>query len=168
MGNRKGMKYHKGYTRRNVVVVLDDINFHWKKSRLIDLAELWQDGRSFRDMGAFFKRDPDEVVIAFLDLSTKGTVYYEENQRMVKQQKGVGSSRVVTALEKVNFIWDGDELDKLAHMWNENSNLIDMSKYFHRNTLEIFLACFHLARQDVIHYRGFSEESILLKGRSYA
>lgn len=169
MVNPIGMKYNKGYTRNNLVVCLEDINFHWTKGKLIDLAELWKDGRSYREMAAFFKRDPDEVVIAFLHLATKGIVYYGKNgKRLVKQQKGVNSSKVVTALENVNFIWDEDDLIKLAKMWNQGKNLLDMPKYFCRNTLEIFLACFHLARQDVIHFRGFVIEPILLKGRSYS
>lgn len=58
-------------TRRNIVVVLDDLDFFWDEDDLIKLARWYAGGYDLFQIAEFFKRDPDEVWAAWMHLARK-------------------------------------------------------------------------------------------------
>jgi hypothetical protein len=57
----------------------------------------------------------------------------------------------VIVLEEMNFVWDEPELEEMAQMWESGSSVFQIAKHFNgRDPDEVFLALFHLARQEKI------------------
>jgi hypothetical protein len=57
-------------------------------------------------------------------------------------------------LENLDFWWDEPELKELRQMWEEGMTLETMAIHFGRkDSDEVFLALFHLAREDKITAR---------------
>lgn len=55
--------------RKNRVIVLEELNFVWDEEELTDLTFLWTEGRDIIDISDYFKRDPDEVMLALIHLA---------------------------------------------------------------------------------------------------
>jgi hypothetical protein len=60
--------------RKNRIIVLEELNFIWDEEELIDLASQWYEGISVAEMAKYFKRDPDEIVLAVMHLSREGKI----------------------------------------------------------------------------------------------
>ncbi|MFF2449338.1 hypothetical protein ACFVSW_20050 [Neobacillus sp. NPDC058068] len=60
----------------------------------------------------------------------------------------------VIACEDLDFVWDEPELDEMANMWESGTSVMSISKHFKaRDPDEVFIALFHLAREDKISDR---------------
>lgn len=67
----------------NRVIVLEEANFIWDRSELNEMAEMWKNGVSIQKMGAYFERDPDEVLLAIIHLA-------KEEKIMTRSGGGLG------------------------------------------------------------------------------
>lgn len=59
----------------------------------------------------------------------------------------------VIVLEGLDFFWDEPELEDMAQKWDQGVGLIEIAEYFKRDPDEVFLALFHLGRQEKIGRR---------------
>lgn len=59
------------HSRRNIVVVLEDMNFIWDEDQLQLIAKWSAGGYDLFEIGEFLKRDPDEVWAAWMHLARK-------------------------------------------------------------------------------------------------
>lgn len=59
-------------------------------------------------------------------------------------------------LENLNFFWKNSKLRELKKLWDKNFSMEYMAHYFKRDPDEIFLALFHMARENRISKRKLS------------
>ncbi|GKU81227.1 helix-turn-helix domain containing protein [Niallia sp. NCCP-28] len=77
MKKRNHTSHHpKGYSRRNIVIVLEEVNFIWDRSELKEIVQMWKKGISLWEMGEYFGRDPDEVMLACIHLAKEKRIQY--------------------------------------------------------------------------------------------
>jgi hypothetical protein len=69
-------------TRRNRVIVLEEMNFLWDEDDLIKLAKWDAGGYDLFQIAEFFKRDPDEVWAAWMHLARQGKLL----KKVVKEE----------------------------------------------------------------------------------
>lgn len=55
--------------RKNRIVVLEDLNFVWDEKELIKISHMWREEKSVTEIGKYFDRDPDEVILALIHLA---------------------------------------------------------------------------------------------------
>jgi hypothetical protein len=65
--------------RRNRVIILEDADFIWDEDELEEMITLWNKGVSAKRMGAIFKRDPDDVLLALIHLAKQDLITRREN-----------------------------------------------------------------------------------------
>lgn len=72
MARKRGLSATESWlvhSRRNVVVVLEDMDFVWDEDELNLIAKWFAGGYDFFEIGKFLKRDPDEVWAAWMHLA---------------------------------------------------------------------------------------------------
>lgn len=60
--------------RAKRVIVLEDLNFVWDESELDEIVSMVNKGTDLFQIGQHFKRDPDEVLLAFVHLARKDKI----------------------------------------------------------------------------------------------
>lgn len=60
-----------GPTKRNRVVILENVDFVWEESELETIRLMWLNGESLEQIINAFNRDGDEVFLAILHLARK-------------------------------------------------------------------------------------------------
>lgn len=67
-------------TRKNRVIVCEDLDFVWDEPELVELAELWNAGASVESMAEHFGReDPDEVLMAIIHIARADMIATRKN-----------------------------------------------------------------------------------------
>ncbi|MDF2790827.1 MAG: hypothetical protein K0S80_3928 [Neobacillus sp.] len=56
------------------VVILEDLNFFWAEEELTDLSFQWSDCKSIQEIADYFKRDPDEILVAIIHLAREDKI----------------------------------------------------------------------------------------------
>ncbi len=56
------------------IIVLEDLNFFWNEEELEDLSFKWAEGISINEIGVYFDRDPDEVLVAIIHLAREDKI----------------------------------------------------------------------------------------------
>lgn len=67
----------KSYTKkssRNMITVLEELDFHWCEDVAIEVVNLWEDGVPFEGIVAHCERDPYEVVLLLLQMARDGKI----------------------------------------------------------------------------------------------
>lgn len=64
--------------RRNRVIVLEDLNFIWDKKELLEMVEMWEQGKSVIAISNYFDRDPDEILLALMHLAKEDRITSRE------------------------------------------------------------------------------------------
>lgn len=72
--------------RKKRVIVLEDLDFLWDESELLEMAQIWKMGFSIHYIAEYYDRDPDEVLLALIHLgrnemisSRKGGLFGEKS-----------------------------------------------------------------------------------------
>lgn len=60
--------------RMKRVIVLEDLNFVWDESELYEIVSMVNEGKDLFQIGKHFKRDPDEILLAFIHLARKDKI----------------------------------------------------------------------------------------------
>lgn len=60
-------------------IALEEMNFFWKESQVKEFDQLWREGWSIYYISDHFNRDPDEVLLLYLDRIKKGYIYKRRN-----------------------------------------------------------------------------------------
>ncbi|WP_445506727.1 hypothetical protein [Niallia sp. 03190] len=69
------MSHDAAVGKRVVVNVLEDVNsWQWYESDLELLTKMWKENVSIREMAKFFRRDPDECLLACIHLARKSKI----------------------------------------------------------------------------------------------
>jgi ABC-type ATPase with predicted acetyltransferase domain len=55
--------------RKNRVIVCEGLNFFWDEPELKQLAMMWKRCDGIEIIAKYFKRDPDEIIIALIHLA---------------------------------------------------------------------------------------------------
>ncbi|RID87076.1 hypothetical protein D1953_07105 [Peribacillus asahii] len=71
--------------RMNRVIVLEELNFVWDECELEEVASMVNQGDDFFKIGQHFKRDPDEVLLAFIHLARQDKVKGIQNELPIMQ-----------------------------------------------------------------------------------
>lgn len=61
-------------SRRNRVIVLEDLDFVWERNELNQIAKMWSEGKYLRDIAFETDRKDDEVFLALFHLSRAGKI----------------------------------------------------------------------------------------------
>lgn len=67
----------KSYTKkesRNIITVLEELDFHWCEDVAIEVIKMWENGVPFTDIVEHCKRDPYEVVLLLLQMARDGKI----------------------------------------------------------------------------------------------
>lgn len=81
----KDYQYSNSYNYTNnsnfkdIIIILDDIEFAWNKSDIEKVIKLWKYGISFKEIVKRINRDGDEVFLLLLHLSRKGQIKKRKN-----------------------------------------------------------------------------------------
>lgn len=60
---------------KNIVIVLEDLDFTWDNKELSEIARMYEEGKSIAEMNEVFHRlDTDEIFIALFHLARKGKI----------------------------------------------------------------------------------------------
>lgn len=57
--------------RQKIYLALEDLNFVWCESEVLQVIDLWEQGLNIWGIAAKVERDPDEVAILIMDLARK-------------------------------------------------------------------------------------------------
>jgi hypothetical protein len=60
-------------------IALEEINFLWSLSEVLEFDQLWNDGYSIEYMADYFNRKPIEVLLLALDRAEKGKIKERKN-----------------------------------------------------------------------------------------
>ena len=66
-------------SRKNRVIVCEDLDFVWDEPELQKLATLWDRGVSIERISKNLDRDPDEILIALIHLARNDKIFAREN-----------------------------------------------------------------------------------------
>jgi len=67
--------YYMKKSRRNLQLVLEELDFSWDEDELLELARMNDEGASIREMNEVFEReDPDEIFLALFHLARQGRI----------------------------------------------------------------------------------------------
>jgi len=70
--------------RRNIITVLEEVDFLWDESELQELQRLHKEGKTIREMNEVFQReDPDEIFLALFHLAKEGTIKKLDVRRLL-------------------------------------------------------------------------------------
>ena len=61
-------------TRQKRVILLEDLDFVWDEKDLRSLSEIWKEGIDIKSIAKYFKRDPDEILLALIHLARRGRI----------------------------------------------------------------------------------------------
>ncbi|PAE20532.1 hypothetical protein CHH80_11000 [Bacillus sp. 7504-2] len=67
--------------QKNRVIVLDGLNFFWDRSQLDEIVDMWESEFSIRHIAKYFKRDPDEILLALIHLA--------KEEKIVQRKSGL-------------------------------------------------------------------------------
>lgn len=56
------------------VCVLEDLDFYWDKKELKQIRKMWDNEIGIKYIAEYFKRDPDEVILAILHLAREDKI----------------------------------------------------------------------------------------------
>lgn len=73
----KDYPYNEGNfrdSRMNRIIVLENLNFIWDRSELIEIKRMWKKDVSMIAIAEHFKRDPDEVLLALIHLAREDKI----------------------------------------------------------------------------------------------
>jgi len=79
---------HMQRKRRNLNLVLEELDFSWDEDELLELARMNDEGASIREMNEVFKReDPDEIFLALFHLAKTGRIKKIDLKRLFGKTK---------------------------------------------------------------------------------
>lgn len=157
--------------RLYIHIALSDINFYWKQQELRNVITLWMEGWSLQYISKILIRDPDEIMVLFLDLAEHHKFFNIKRDNLIK----VSSPQEMTFDFKVNFehflnvnkhgyeafygydvdfIWDSREIRKFRDAWKAGYSIDYMADNLKRNKLDIALLAMDQVREDRIQPRN--------------
>ncbi|PEJ56169.1 helix-turn-helix domain containing protein [Bacillus sp. AFS002410] len=60
--------------RKEVVIVLEELDFTWDKSEIKEFVRLWKEGTSIWDLSKTFQRPQVEIALLIMDQEIKGRI----------------------------------------------------------------------------------------------
>lgn len=71
---RNYLNYADKLNQEETEIILEDIEFIWKKKDIELVKKLWEKGVTFKRITEKLDRDPDEVFLLLLHLARKGSI----------------------------------------------------------------------------------------------
>ncbi|MEH7342728.1 hypothetical protein V7122_02390 [Bacillus sp. JJ1532] len=72
------MGLHLINSRKNRIIVCENLNYFWDEEELFDISSMWHEGNTVEEIAEYFKRDPDEVLIALIHLAREDKITRRE------------------------------------------------------------------------------------------
>jgi hypothetical protein len=64
---------------RYLYIALEEFNFFWEQEQVFEFDLLWREGWSIWYIADYFQRDPDEVLILYMDRIRKKMIHDRPN-----------------------------------------------------------------------------------------
>lgn len=61
-------------SRRKIYLACEELNFVWDRTEVSNFRNMWDDGKSIRQIAEVLDRDPDEVLILAIDQCKEGYI----------------------------------------------------------------------------------------------
>ncbi len=61
-------------SRRKIYLACEELNFVWDRTEVSNFRNMWDDGKSIRQIAEVLGRDPDEVLILAIDQSKRDLI----------------------------------------------------------------------------------------------
>lgn len=163
--------------RRNIYVALEDMDLKWSAEEIHNVIELWNYGMSITYMERQLKRGTDEIALLIVFLAERyrgyiyqrdrgvfsseeitfdnSTLYWKKINRFIDKlpENYPNGFEVFIDYDKVDFIWDEEEVLQFDLMWKQGYSFQWISKTLRRNYLDCAILLFDRARKDFIFPR---------------
>jgi hypothetical protein len=169
----------KGISRRNIYIVLEDLDFFWSLQEVLAVIELWNDGCSLSLIASQVKRFEDEIALLIISVNHHRRIFIPRDRDAIRHSSSVSLpndfdvniSRFLSQLKNgyymfeqnvsVDFIWCESKVLEFDELWKKGYHIADIQKRLKRKSIQdIALIAIDRCRKGFIEPRKEGLEGI--------
>ncbi|PHC03869.1 sugar ABC transporter substrate-binding protein [Bacillus toyonensis] len=127
-----------------VQVALEEVDFLWDQREVFQFRELWNSNYTLLEISKRLKRKQIEVAALILDQVDKFKIHKrkiglgEIGDKNIRNKKNKEMPPYVyIALEEVNFIWNGEDIELFKGLWMKQFSIEEIANKLRRHQIEI-------------------------------